>query len=210
MVHSSHAISLADLATKSVTHPYLGNIEVHDYAYMHSSNLPQGRSFWLRNRINDMCDFAVTVDSDTGFNAGDLIRELGDHGDTDYAIGIVPVIRDRPGGLSLNVYTSQGKALGPSDCDIRTVKRPAIWAGGFGLAVFNLHWFRSNWPLPFPEQFGGPEDYINQGEDVQMCRSVARRGGKLIPLFVGNTHYDMASHTAIGGTIRYRPHMVID
>lgn len=194
MVHTAHMMSVVD---------YVGAAQLSGNGakidYQHTSNLPQGRSLWLRRAIADgACYVAVTVDSDTAFNGKKLNGELYNILSSDWAIAIAPVIRNNM-PLGLNVFHGPGEPLAPSACG---GGRAELWAGGFGLAAFNLQWFRRNW-TPHPEPFGGAEDWINQGEDIQMCRSVALRGGKIIPMWVPTTHYDCAGAAVVGTAVKY-------
>jgi hypothetical protein len=201
MVHTAHASSVAgfaDYCARSLS------TVMHGIVYQHTSNLPQGRCLWLRDRINPLrsepiADYAVSVDSDTAFSAEplalSLTRVCGD-----IAIGIAPVIRDSGRGISLNIFHGPGEPLAVSACG---AGYPELWAGGFGLVVFNLKWFRHNWRFPYPEQFGTELDYLNQGEDIQFCRSVVKRGGKIIPLWVPTAHYDSSGNRVIGGKLDY-------
>jgi hypothetical protein len=194
-VHVAHAQSIAGFAQILTAH---ASIKLGGICYQHSSNLPQGRSLWLRARIAErepLVHYAVSVDSDTAFGPVELCHSFA-HMVGRSAIGIAPVIRKTSSGPQLNIYSSQGEPIAPASCG---GGHPELWAGGFGLVVFNLRWFRENWPEPFPEPFGKPVEYINQGEDVQMCRSVISRGGRVIPLWIPTTHYDTSGFDVIGG-----------
>jgi hypothetical protein len=202
MVHCAHAASLAEFAVECRDDDGAVLAEI---AYQHTSNLPQGRSLWLRDRIRGECDVAVTVDSDTAYDARSMLRgcqymRATEFACPDIAIGIAPVIRVNRRGFSLNIFHAPGEPLAPSACG---GGHPDLWAGGFGVAVFNLAWFRRNWTDPYPESFGIPSDSINQGEDIQMCRSVANRGGRIIPLWVPTTHYDMTGSVVVGESLGY-------
>ena len=195
-VHCEHAISLACLMPELGSHGH--GVQ---FLYRHTSNLPQGRSLWLRTAIvSSTATYAITVDSDTAFDAKAVIGELEHMSGNGIAIGIVPVVRNI-GRMTLNIFMDQGRAVLPSSCG---GNRFPLWGGGFGMAVFNLAWFRSYWREPFPEVYGiNPEDAINQGEDIQMCRSVVERGGKIIPLWIPTAHYDMSGYSVVGGELFY-------
>ena len=195
MVHVGHAASVATLCSLSV--PFGANVRLH---YRHTSNLPQGRALWLRECLAMKADYAITLDSDTEFLASVLLKELDDTKNIPWAIGIAPVVRKRGEGIALNIYSGQGEAISPPTCG---GGRPPLWAGGFGLAVFNLSWFANHWPLPYPEPFGDREEWISQGEDIQFCRSVVSRNGRIIPLWVPTAHYDGANDMIIGGRLSY-------
>lgn len=195
-VHVAHAASIAELTAYVMS---TDSARLTAIKYQHTSNLPQGRSLWLRGLMMDRTtDYAVSVDSDTAFSASHLLGQIVymDHGT---AIGIAPVCRVAPDGRArLNIYHAAGEPFESSTCG---GGHPSLWAGGFGLAVFNMRWYRRHWPEPYPEMFGEPSvDYINQGEDIQMCRSVIARGGKVIPLWAPTTHYDSTAHAVIGAT----------
>lgn len=196
MVHTAHMMSVLDFVEA-----LRGEADGVVLDYQHTSNLPQGRSLWLRRAIDrQIPGIAVTVDSDTSFSADSLFLELlAINRDCDWAIAVAPVIRNnRP--LGLNVFHARGEPLAPSVCG---GGRPSLWAGGFGLAAFNLQWFRQHW-TPYPEPFGDSGDWINQGEDIQMCRSVVKRRGTIVPMWVPTTHYDCAGGSVVGASIRYR------
>lgn len=201
MVHTSHCASMVSFAAR-LTDEFGYELEL---CYRHSSNLPQGRSLWLRGALLSNADIAVTVDSDTGFDGHSLHYELNclPRDSDSWAIAVAPVCRDTEFGPRINVYSSQGMTCDPRTMVHTLEKRTAIslWAGGFGLAAFNLHWFRKHWPTPFPQPFGKPEvDYINQGEDIQLCRSVSDRGGRIYAMFVPTVHYGVNGESNYGRT----------
>lgn len=188
-VHCQHAIAVAHF------HRILGGGAA--ISYRHTSNLPQGRCLWLRDAINSAAALAVSVDSDTWFDAQPMLNELKRvPWDGDVAMAIAPVIRNGKTGPLLNIYHAPGDVFAPSACG---GGRPYLHAGGFGIVAFNLEWFRQFWIAPVPEQFGEGEDLINQGEDIQFCVSVTKRGGKIVPMWVPNTHYDSSGGGVIGG-----------
>ena len=191
MVHVGHAASVGQFCCQ-----FGGQV---GFEYRHTSNLPQGRSLLLRQLIQyGMYDALISVDSDTEFRARDLIDELPLAIALDVAIGIAPVICGNP--PRLNIFHALGEPFAPSACG---GGRPDLWAGGFGLAVFNLGWFREHWLDPQPELIDGIPP-MAQGEDTQMCRSVIARGGRVIPLWVATAHYDTSNSNLQAGRISYR------
>ena len=196
-VHVAHLQSVLTLGVLSDENAFvIGHVE-----YAHSSNLPQARSLWLRKMISEhSLTHALSLDSDTSFDPMQMCNELnrlnrllGPLG-LGTAIHCVPVVRDT-NPPSLNLFVNRGESISLSSCGSGY---PTLWAGGFGCVLFNLDWFRLNWNNPFPEQFGDSEDWINQGEDIQMCRSVINRGGKVRPLWVGTRHWDSTGSRDIG------------
>jgi hypothetical protein len=169
---------------------------------MHTSNLPQGRALWLRDLISSQgyalpINVGISVDGDTAFSALALLREIplvtGD-----VAIGLCPV---RIGGTEdlCNLCLSTDDEA--ASANLRPVaERRISWgaelrsklkssdrdiaSGGFGVAVFNLDWYRRHWPLPEPEAVS-----ILTGEDIEHCRSVRKRGGRIIALAVPTDHF---------------------
>lgn len=171
------------------------SFEIASVDYQHTSNLPQGRCQWLARAVaftsRAPLALAVSIDSDTSFHAFDLMLDLPVVLAPDVAIGCVPI---RVGGTSLcnlNVTAVHGSRG-------RTVDRMAmeklgavlegnrnIESGGFGLAVFNMTWFRTHWPEPEPVGIG-----LNVGEDIAMCRAVRERGGRVVALRVRAQHHE--------------------
>lgn len=201
MVHVVHASSVAYFTAGCVLAQHEVNLK-----YRHTSNLPQGRCLWLREQISEGQDIAVSVDSDTAFDPMEAIAVIEDFAihciaAQNVAIGIAPVFRSHKGTVALNLYTGHGKMLAVDECDSGHRR---LWAGGFGMAVFNLAWFRRHWEKPFPESFGAPEESIDQGEDIQFCRSVARRNGAITTLWIPTKHYDSSSNRVIGGALTYK------
>lgn len=187
-VHAQHASSFAMLATicsGSYPGPLLADID-----YMHTSNLPQGRSLWLRRQIaNPRLRWAISCDGDTTFMASDLAQEI-ELVTGNVAIGLAPV---RIGGTqlcNLNVLTEElqegeeGRASLEELARILEGKSRRVISGGFGLAVFNLQWFRRHWALPEPERIA-----ITSDQDIELCHSVSRREGAIIALRVKTGHH---------------------
>lgn len=205
-VRAEHAISIATLATyvasdeARAAHSDEGREDpTYEIAcdYQHTSNLPQGRCQWIGRAVQVLLasghtrGLAVSIDSDTSFDAGDLLLSLSTI-DDDVAIACAPV---RVGGttlVNLNL-TKQHEKRGPT-VDRMSIDeltkllgsdKRDIESGGFGLAVFNLAWFAKRWPQPTPE---GIELMV--GEDIAMCRSVKKRGGRVIALRVRTMHHE--------------------
>jgi hypothetical protein len=194
MVHVRHCQSMAMLMGESILHGEDGAPEFGAFDYRHSSNLPQARSMWLRAQIDQFgYRWAISVDSDTGFDAGSLLGAMSAVCGN-VAIGIVPMVLGDGRGVNVSVFDTTadngGKRPGKRATleDISTPYMP-IHSGGFGLAVFNLSWFRECWELPHPEQYDA--DPISQGEDIQMCMSVRKRGGLIVNLAVEATHHNV-------------------
>lgn len=202
MVHTRHLGAVVSLAGQSMAARAEGaGLPVFsDIEYQHSSALPQARCLWLREHIaNKSLKWAVSVDSDTVFNAGDLLHEMSIV-DGQTAMGIAPV---RIGGtrdtcnLILDADDERlSEQLSPSEAPHgkklawgAELKRVFdgdrhIRAGGFGVVVFNLDWYRGSWPEPAPEHCS-----IHTGEDVEHCRSVRERGGIIKALKVQTDHF---------------------
>lgn len=197
MVHVGHvqsAIGLTALNYGVMKGPCMTALD-----YLHSSNLPQGRSIWLRRQIaNRQLEWAVSADSDSKFSAEELTRAIElVHGKR--AIGIVPMVR---GGTELLNVNSQYGIISPRELSSMFAGAAVceVHSGGFGVAVFNLKWFRSHWQSPAPEM-SSLVDPIHQGEDIQMCHSVMSRGGTVVALAVTATHMDCVQTE--GRTVSY-------
>ncbi len=202
-VDGRHAASLAALASAATVRgegPLLAAID-----YEHTSNLPAGRMIWLRRQIDarPSLKWAISVDSDTTFNAGALLSELR-HVNDYAAIGLAPV---RIGGTDslCNLCIAETDELqNPRIDDTGKLATPPlpgrrmfaeelqkviagdrrIASGGFGVAVFNLDWYRAYWDRPSPERVS-----IDTGEDIEHCRSVRARGGGIVALNVRTDHF---------------------
>lgn len=191
-VDARHATSLAHLAATSVLSSYHDDGAPHRRLlagtdYRHTSDLPRGRCLWLRDQIAEpRFAWAVSCDSDTTFDAAHLLGELA-RVTGQIAIGLAPV---RIGGTE----RCNLRLRGPQPPDERQATTKALAAvldgdrliesGGFGLAVFNLAWFRTSWPLPTPEGLD-----FETSEDIAFCRAVASRGGLIAALRVRTDHY---------------------
>jgi hypothetical protein len=181
LLRSEHSvrslIELACLCQHSTEYHYDG------HSAFHTSNLWTGRASWLRAMIGDASiDVAIACDTDTSFQADRLLPELRRVvGSVHVAIGICPV---RIGGTeecNLNIGGKRIRAAGL--IELLKSQRRDIESGGFGVAVFNLAWYRANWPLPAPERVE-----IGLGEDTEHCEAVRSRGGKVIALSVPTSH----------------------
>ncbi len=172
---------------------------------MHTSNLWTGRCQWLNGELADKdCKWAVAVDSDTSFNAATLLAAFAKMDRANVAIGCAPV---RVGGTDsiCNLNLRLGDEVGgtvdgaQSNGEYRVTAKELgevlrgtgeIASGGFGVAIFHLDWFRQNWPKPEPE-VNGPNYWV--GEDIEFCRSVRRRGGKILALPIETEHHEFKS-----------------
>lgn len=202
-LHVQHATSLAQLAAYAAMggprDPKMSGVD-----YRHSSNLPQVRCLWLRDQIaqtSPKLKWAISVDSDQSFNAAHLMSELVQV-DGQTAIGLAPV---RIGGtvdMCNLLLDDKDEAISSDEnalIGLPSLGRRIDWAtelksvlegdriihgGGFGVAVFNLDWFRNVWPDPAPEYCS-----IATGEDTELCRSVRKRGGIIKALRVATDHF---------------------
>lgn len=189
-VHVSHMQSFVELL--SVIGDRCDGIH-----YVHGSNLPADRASWLRQRIQGMnelgsrnTDLAISADSDSEFDGIHLAGQLHKANDMSVAVGIVPMLIGG-GGEQTNVIDSGFRRYSVDGIKLHLTSNPNgadIHAGGFGLVVFNLNWFRRYWPLPTPERHSISSEY---GEDIDMCLAVRRRGGRIIALAVDTVHHDM-------------------
>lgn len=188
MVSCQHAGHVALLAAQART-PSEG-CDLRAIEYMHTSNLPQGRCAWLRDQIAKIeIDAAITMDSDTWFvSPPEVLRGMRKVIAEGWAIGIAPV---RQGGdqqrCNLRAFADDDDVIIPltwAELGERfATSNVGIAAGGFGLAVHNLAWYRKHWPLPSPETAS-----FDSGEDMEHCRSLRRRGGKICALAIGTEH----------------------
>ncbi len=185
-VHVTHATSVAALAVHA-SRPGYPDLVGFDYA--HTSDLPRGRALWLRRCIADTsADWAISVDSDTEFVASDLVDEIA-RVDGAIALGLAPI---RQGGthnvVNLNVRetpTSDERRIDGGELGQILEGDRLISSGGFGLAVFNLRWFRQCMKSPHPAK----QD-IGTGEDIAFCRAIAECGGLIIALAVRTVHHE--------------------
>lgn len=197
-VHVRHMGSVVALAQASIVMSRAGEAiaDMVGLDYRHSSALPQIRCIMLRDMIADWgIKWFVSVDSDTTFNAGHLLAELHQvTGQT--AIGLAPVRQGGTDGVvNLNLTSDDERRIAPRPCadPVRMVGDELarvlegdrhIESGGFGVAVFNLDWYRSTWPLPSPEHCS-----IDTGEDIEHCMSVRKRGGIIKALRIQTDHF---------------------
>lgn len=190
--------AIANLAALSVQQ-YNGKVDDPVYAgasWRHTSNLPQGRCLWIRGECSTKSlDLAVSVDSDTWFESQDLYLALAmfPASDPTIAMGIAPVVQ---GNGFMNLRVPIDGPPYPTHASVRELRcaridelrsllerEKPVLAGGFGLVVLNLNWWRANLPKPEPILQG-----IDTGEDIELCRQVTARGGKIIPLRVSTDH----------------------
>lgn len=204
LVDGRHAGALAGLtaiATVRDDGPQLATID-----YEHTSNLPAGRMLWLRRQLEHKpaLKWAISVDGDTVFRPESLLAELA-RVDGPIALGLAPVriggteslcnlcITDEdekisaqlsPSGAEIQLAPAHGRRM--FDRELRAVLDGdrRISSGGFGVAVFNLEWYRHHWKRPSPEAVS-----IDTGEDIEHCRSIRTRGGEIIALNVRTDHF---------------------
>lgn len=167
-VRAEHATALALLAMAGGREVGLRGID-----YTHTSNLPQGRALWLRRAIADTTiDVAVSMDADTWFTDPRAMVIAIERAARDSTIAIwgAPVRRGGTADES-NIRDVAGVAYPMEHLpDVDALE--SIGSVGFGVAIFNVGWFREHWPEPSPEQCS-----IGTGEDVEMCLAVIRRSG---------------------------------
>lgn len=189
MVHTRHMSSVLELlqvSRRSASAPVFAGL-----SYMHTSNLPRGRCEWLRALLATEAEWAVTVDSDTEFSAPELLARM-EFVHSGRAIGIAPVVIGGTGRAPiLNINDGQGRVSTDDMACLGALESLGvvpIQSGGFGLAVFNLRWFRRHWPAPVPERVSW-----ERSEDIAMCESVTRRGGSVVALAVGTVHHELTA-----------------
>lgn len=159
---------------------------------MHTSNLWTGRCTWLKGEMeNPLVRWAIAVDSDTSFDAGQLLSAMAAVNGR-IAIGCAPVrVGGTDGICNLNLKADDESAgyRRMNGDDLRAVLTGDgnIASGGFGLAVFNLDWFRAHWPEPKPE-LTPPNNWV--GEDIAFCQAVRRRNGRIIALPISTEHHE--------------------
>jgi hypothetical protein len=161
------------------------------FDYVHSSNLPAARAEWLRRQIaNSAISWSVSVDSDSEFDGGTFLRCLQQASDA--AIVIVPMMIGGGGGrVNCSIGASRqsaGQMTKLFRASNKLNREVAITSGGFGVAAFNLEWFRSHWPDASAERHSADSVY---GEDVEMCLAVGRRGGTITAVPVNSQHHDL-------------------
>jgi hypothetical protein len=203
LVDARHAASLATLAALATVRD--DGPQLASFDYEHTSNLYAGRMLWLRRQLDTKprLKWAVSVDGDTTFTAQSLLHEM-QHVDGQVAIGLAPVriggtetlcnlcITDEDEQISASLGADNRIELAPHHGrrmfmeDLQKVIQGdrRISSGGFGVAVFNLDWYRQAWKDPAPERAS-----IDTGEDIEHCKSVRARGGGIIALNVRTDHY---------------------
>jgi hypothetical protein len=185
--------SAASIATLAVMAARRGDqLAWAGHQSMHTSNLPAGRCTWLRELIAETrVEWAISIDGDTTFEASDLLLALPSV-TGGVAIGVAPVRIGGTGDLcNVNLHARDeitgphGKRASFGNELARVMsERIPIASGGFGVAVFNLGWFRNHWALPVPERVS-----IDTGEDIEFCASVRERSGKILALPVRTDHF---------------------
>ena len=105
------------------------------------------------------------------------------------ALGICPVIQEDG---RFNVRLGEQLIVPGREMTLTQFDRKEIQAGGFGIVVVNLGWFRDHWKDPWPEDMS-----IHRGEDIALCLSVKRRKGTIISLAVRTAHASF-DHRSIG------------
>lgn len=181
-VDARHAAALAVFAGATVGSDHWQIVEI---SYRHTSALPAGRAAWIRDALAESrADLAISIDSDTAFDAIGLRNAIGRVRDGD-AMAIAPV---RIGGtklVNLNVLGDDGAPRRMTSHEFADLPLGgAIHSGGFGLVIHNLAWYRAHWARPEAEGIAG-----DLGEDIAWCLSVGRRGGRITAAHVGTTHY---------------------
>lgn len=201
MRHEQSATALMELAvlcerfgSAAAAHGSQSGFSFAGHNPFHTSDLWGGRALWLREHIADKrIDAAIAVDTDTTFNAMRLLLEVRDQVvcKTDVAIGLCPVRRGgtgKPGTKGTgecNLQLDGGKHIREGGLvELLRSERRDIVAGGFGVAVFNLGWYREHWPLPEPEEIR-----LGLGEDIEHCHAVRKRGGRVVALAVPTEHF---------------------
>lgn len=178
--------------------------------FRHTSNLPQGRCLWIQQEVGDRdtpgsedLDLSVSVDSDCWYRADDLARELLRiisalrHGIADdVGLWTAPV---HQGNGACNWRTERGffastNSDTPSTPNLYGIAngediaeiyagRKKITATGWGLVILNLKWWREHWPEPVPNI-----TELWTGEDIELCKGMTQRGGRIEPIAVNVEH----------------------
>lgn len=201
MVHVGHVGSLLSMVATSMTLPRGPRFVGIDY--MHTSELPRARCVWLRRCMDDKhATHAVSIDSDSEFDGPELLSLL-ECVSGSVAIGVVPFYIGGTEYINVNrlAYLEDVEEERMSHEALRGAflgaRAVPISSGGFGVAVFNLDWFRSHWS-PEPESWdlrvdsGEPRRarraVITVGEDIALCRSVRHRAADVVALRVSSSH----------------------
>jgi hypothetical protein len=191
-VDARHAVHLAMQAAACVDSTY----KIGEFDYRHTSALHIERCLWLRDKIaNPHLRYAVSVDSDITWNVRQLLHSLAHH--KPMAVGIAPcrvggtVAKTNVNGISAtdepghpNRVSFGGRLPLGEYLAKMTIGFEEVESGGFGLAVFDLAWFRSNWPEPEPGDLS-----LTVGEDIAFCRAVRKRNGRIRLLPIETQHY---------------------
>lgn len=218
MVHVAHLQSVALLARAATFVD--GGPTFTGFDYMHTSDLHRGRCQWLQRQIDDKSlQWAISVDSDSSFSSDELLATMkwvvGN-----VAIGVVPMLIGGTNELNVNLEGMEGETRMNAEMVRSRLERnesAEVSSGGFGVAVFNLPWFRKWWPRPLPEvdnsglncncRANGPlhvepndeRDVVHAarlvvGEDIALCQAVRRRRGHIRALRVTSSHISLVPH----------------
>jgi hypothetical protein len=202
LLHTAHQGSVVQLIVESTAsyerrdalNPNRALCWNGQFDYMHSSNLPAARAEWLRRQIADeSLSWSVSVDSDSEYDGGTLLRCLQEsHVSSSAAIVIVPMLIGGGGG-KLNCSLGLGRQSAGQMTKLfrasnKRNREVDIVSGGFGVAAFNLSWFRCFWRDASAERHSADSVY---GEDIEMCLAVGRRGGTITAVPVNSQHQDL-------------------
>lgn len=204
MVHVGHLSSVVQLARASMLRL---QPRFHGLDYLHASDLPRARCSWLLRSIRDeSLTHAISVDSDSEFDASQLL-ECIETVSSDVAVGVVPFFKaGQAAVLNVNRMDFPHDRERPMRRDelldaFHGSRAVPISSGGFGVAIFNLTWFRQCWKAPQPETWTlegeiNKHGVIDTGEDVALCRSVRKRGGYCVALRVDASHNVLVTTSA--------------
>jgi hypothetical protein len=194
LVHTRHAVAVA----QAYQLLQLAGASLVKFDYMHTSDLRSGRRYWLQRQIDDReLDLAVTIDSDSMFDPESLVRMLPYmHGDR--AIGVAPfVIGGTDGSPKLNIIGDGWSRWGSTELRALDSGLPVrCLAGGFGLAVFNLTWFRRRWSgqvIDYDRDLVGTQ----MGEDIELCMAARTRGADIVALPISTVHMDIVQRPGL-------------
>lgn len=213
MVHVWHLQSVAFLVRSGTF--VEGGPTFAGFDYMHTSDLHRGRCQWLQRQIDDaQLDWAISVDSDSSFSGDELLSAMK-WVTGNVAIGVVPMLIGGTQELNVNHMGRDSECRTRPDV-LRTIFRHdesvEISSGGFGVAVFNLRWFRRWWPKPLPEVDNNGANCVCKrtdatlteaephaavlavGEDIAFCQAVRRRRGHIRALRVTSSHVSLIPH----------------
>jgi len=163
---------------------------VESLDWRHTSNLWQGRFTWLESKMKGSADYALSIDSDTNFDAV-MMREAlrtADKTLTDVAMFIAPVVQ---GDGRSNLRHRTGHVMTDSEHACHSHTFAEIGAGGAAISLFNLDVLRRIWTDGVRPTLGPWSTATEQwrGEDIALCHEIGVRGGKIYSLPVKTTHY---------------------